>query len=102
MKIPVYNPNRFTLNKAERDKKYYRNTCSGFGTKAKPYVLERDGEICVRCGSTENLQIDHIISACYGFYKKIDLYVINNVDNLRILCKTCNATLQPMDIVYFE
>lgn len=45
-------------------------------------VWERDGGKCVICGSTFNLQIDHIIALSLGG--------TTTLDNLRLLCFNCN------------
>jgi len=46
------------------------------------YVLARDRERCVTCGTTEDLQFDHILPWSRGGG--------NTVDNLRVLCANCN------------
>jgi len=49
----------------------------------KDQILNRDNHACVRCGSTENLQIDHILPrSCGGPHVE---------ENLRVLCRHCNA-----------
>ena len=45
-------------------------------------LAERDGRKCKMCSVTENLTIEHIIPRCVGGG--------NALDNLEILCKTCN------------
>ena len=46
------------------------------------FVLKRDGEQCVNCGCTENLQFDHILPVSRGGNSE--------PENLRVLCKACN------------
>ncbi len=47
-------------------------------------VFQRDGNSCLKCGSTENLSIDHIVPlACGGD---------NAITNLQTLCTSCNSS----------
>lgn len=53
------------------------------GKTLREAVFERDGYACVRCGSTDKLQIDHILpQSCGGPHV---------IGNLRTLCRSCNA-----------
>ncbi len=50
--------------------------------QARPRILERDGYGCVRCDSTDRLEIDHILPLARGGG--------NEDDNLQTLCRPCN------------
>jgi hypothetical protein len=45
-------------------------------------VLARDGHACVKCGATEDLQMDHVIPFSQGGP--------TTLDNLETLCGPCN------------
>lgn len=51
--------------------------------RRKEQVLERDGHACVWCGSTEWLEVDHIVRYADGG--------THDLDNLRTLCHDCHA-----------
>lgn len=65
---------------------------------AKTKLLERDNNKCQICGSKNDLQIDHIKSLYFFIYNNLDTSMLDNFDNLRILCKRCNAKRNPEDI----
>jgi 5-methylcytosine-specific restriction endonuclease McrA len=48
----------------------------------KLFVWKRDGGKCVRCGSRENLEYDHIIPVAKGGS--------STARNLQLLCESCN------------
>lgn len=50
--------------------------------RIRPLILERDRRRCVRCGSTERLEVDHVISLARGGSSE--------VENLQTLCLPCN------------
>lgn len=51
--------------------------------KLSPLIFARDENICKICGSTERLEIDHIIPLSKGGS--------NELKNLQILCRHCNS-----------
>jgi hypothetical protein len=51
-------------------------------------VFERDGHQCVYCGSTEDLELDHVVPVNRGGS--------NSIDNLATCCKTCNSRKRDM------
>ena len=48
-------------------------------------ALARDGGMCVRCGATERLQVDHIRPRSTHPHLALDL------DNTQVLCIHCNS-----------
>ena len=51
--------------------------------KVRGLVFNKYGEICLRCGTTEKISIDHVIPIYKGG--------LNEMDNLQPLCKSCNS-----------
>lgn len=49
----------------------------------RDFVIERDGRKCRRCGATESLVADHILSRRNGGR--------HHPDNMQCLCDSCNA-----------
>ena len=62
--------------------------------KTKLKLIERDGEKCVKCGSVNELTIDHIIPVSFlemmGIFRKHTLSKKHH-QNLQLLCRKCNS-----------
>ncbi len=55
-------------------------------------IYERDGYMCLACGTSDQLTLDHVIPISQGGH--------NILDNLQILCKTCNCSKGTQTIDY--
>jgi len=53
--------------------------------RARLKVLNRDGHVCMYCGSSEDLTIDHVLSI------KNHPELAMDMDNMVIACKICNS-----------
>lgn len=53
-------------------------------TATRKRILARDRHQCVQCGSTERLEVDHILNVARGG--------THDLDNLQTLCADCHAT----------
>jgi 5-methylcytosine-specific restriction endonuclease McrA len=73
----------------KQDYKSRRNRASNFTKNMllRLFIFNRDGGKCLKCGSTENLTLDHKVSVYRG---GSDTY-----DNLQTLCNRCNAGKLP-------
>jgi len=56
---------------------------SKVSNKIRFYIYKRDGNRCCKCGSSSNLEIDHIIPISKGGK--------STIDNLQTLCHKCNV-----------
>jgi len=79
------------------DKKNYkalRYSSSSFIKKPKvrEFIFNKNKHRCVECGSTDNLQVDHIISVYQAFREKSLIPKLNCFENLQVLCKRCNSS----------
>ena len=61
----------------------YRYNGVNIQPKLRAFVIDRDGGACVRCGSREDLTIDHIFPQSVGG--------THAPANLRTLCRSCNS-----------
>jgi len=84
----------YLLWKLSRAKKALRD--APIDNKRRPFTLDEKGKVfektvlkhgksqCWHCGKTEDLAIDHILPIEKGGN--------NSINNLQILCKTCNSS----------
>jgi len=73
-------PNAFnSLRKKGKQDKYHRERIS---QSVKDRVWNRDGGVCVECGSNTKLEFDHIIPVSKGGS--------STYRNIQLLCETCN------------
>lgn len=49
-----------------------------------PYLIETFGAVCLKCGATESLTLDHVVPVALGGE--------NTIENAQILCHSCNAS----------
>ena len=91
-KLHWYNEKYLYWNNTKIRAKTIRNASSNFIAKknVKEYIFNRDNNKCVKCGSEENLQIDHIISVYKVINNEYPLDKLNIEENLQTLCKRCN------------
>jgi len=52
--------------------------------QVKVFVWNRDGGHCVKCGTNQSLEFDHVIPVALGG--------ANTARNLQLLCETCNRS----------
>lgn len=76
--------------------KFFRSSSSAYisNKKVREHVFKKFDYKCVKCNSTENLEIDHIKSVLSCF-KSRDIFNCNSIDNLQSLCKKCNTSKKP-------
>lgn len=77
--------------------KYLRSCGQTFISRqeVREFVFSKDNYKCVECDTSENLQVDHIVSIYRVFKDGIDIREINNIDNLQTLCGSCNSRKKP-------
>lgn len=100
--FPNWNPQKKTIsmlsNISERIRyKALRNSSSAFIKRkdVRDVVFERDKYKCQICGSSEQLEVDHINSVYSVLKDKYPMSKLNTLENLRTLCKSCNSRKAP-------
>ncbi len=76
---PIYKQSNYSIQNTE-----YKRKSVPWGRRRDIYI--RDGYQCLRCGSKEQLTIDHIVPVVKGG--------TNDFDNLQTLCRSCNCQKQ--------
>lgn len=72
------------IEEATYKKRRRRATTYTGNKKVRAAVLEKHGAKCKKCGSTDNIHLDHIIPVAAGGD--------NSIDNLQPLCRSCNSS----------
>jgi len=71
------------FDEGEDDYKKIRSEYNGMRDALLAALIERDGCYCQKCGTTENITIDHIMPVIMGGK--------NLISNLQLLCRSCNS-----------
>ncbi len=70
---------------------FYKHLCKVFDWNAiRSKVLKRDNYKCVKCGSTDSLEIDHI--------EPVSLGGSDELDNLQTLCRQHHSEKTKIDV----
>lgn len=100
--FPKWNPNRVTRGKiglSDIKIKMFalRNSSSAFIKRkdVRNYIFSKYGCKCYLCGSTVNLQIDHVHSVYSCARGNYPVEKLNTEENLRPICAKCNAKKAP-------
>lgn len=57
---------------------------------ARQACFDRDDRTCVQCGSTEQLEADHIVPLSVVLADEATAYLAYDLENLQTLCSPCN------------
>lgn len=100
--FPTWKPRRVTVQKIKSDNlkeryKALRNASSNFIKRkdVRNYILSKYNNRCYICGSSCDLQVDHIISVYKFATEKLEPFLLNSEDNLAAICKKCNSAKRP-------
>ena len=100
--FPLWKPQRGTQMRMESSDyktryKALRNSSGGFINRkdVREFIFNRDGNKCYLCGSSSDLQIDHINSVHSCAIGNYPVYKLNTEENLATICAKCNAAKLP-------
>ena len=97
-KIQYFTLKKVLSNDFRTRYKALRNISSNFIRRndVKTAIFEKCNSKCSMCGSTNNLQIDHVVSVYNYALNKLPYYTLNSYENLVLLCRKCNAAKSPV------
>lgn len=100
--FPEWKPRRTSVQKMKSDSfkeryKALRSTSSNFIKRedVRAYLLKKYDHKCYICGSSENLQIDHIVSVYRFANERLEPSALNSEENLAVICLKCNSAKNP-------
>lgn len=100
--FPVWKPQRKTRQAFEsldfkRRYKGLRNSSSGFIKRqdVRSFITQKYDGKCYLCGSTDRLQIDHIVSVYQCARRQYPIEKLNTEENLALICARCNCAKRP-------
>ena len=100
--LPKWNPRRTSFQKMKSDNfkvryKALRSASSNFIKRkdVRDYLLKKYDHKCYICGSSENLQIDHIVSVYRFAIDILEATSLNSEENLAVICMKCNSAKSP-------
>ena len=75
---------------------YARNSQERKRQRNRDIIAEHCGESCCKCGSTENLEYDHINPSLkeskQSFLSIGKESLLRQIDNIQVLCRKCHTT----------
>lgn len=83
-----------TRSTKDNYRKVYRRRCTYICSKIKNDLLYKYTSCCL-CDSYKELQVDHIKSVYRCYIDWLSIQEANIIDNLQILCKSCNSRKLP-------
>lgn len=102
IKFPIWKPHRttkqaFANSDFKRRYKALRNSSSGFIERkdVREYIIKKYDGKCYLCGSSENLQVDHVTSVYRCAVNEYPIDKLNTEENLALICLKCNCSKRP-------
>ena len=87
--------NEWGRNHYRDNPQYYKDKSDRVRAERRQWLLENVGDSCSECGSTENLEFDHINPALktnrVSFHSMGLSTIKEQVDNIQTLCHDCHV-----------